>query len=308
MSSLLRAAAFSSSQLGKLDGEARYKKALKQGRGRVVAERERRTGEREFRENLPGFSSILSLSGLTLAPVEYDRTGWGEFFDTNTGMRKSSNRIDQVAQLRGAIGSSLQHNALFVAGGNDFKWFIVRNGVPCEFFKRKEGEIVHEIGLERWKSLSSQEKINFQPKKNLVLDKDGDNHIREKMKEFIKILEGLFSGSNFDKVFISSIFERQIPELDHLEAYFAYINHYLYKGVAGMSLNGNVLNKRGMPITFHYINVAPQFFETDQEEIRELFCRADRESGNLTHRDMPFLRKICNQFVTKMTSVLNETC
>ena len=126
------------------------------------------------------------------------------------------------------------------------------------------------------------------------------------MQDYAKVLGNLFAGSNFDRVFISSILERQIPELDHLEIYFAHLNHFLRNEVVKMDGEGegSVLNVRHKPIRFQFINVSAQFFETENSQIPNLFRPWEVDDGKLTHRNMPALELICQNFVKEVTSVL----
>ena len=199
--------------------------------------------------------------------------------------------------MKRVIHSSLQRNALFVAGGNDFKWFIVADGKICPLSKH---------GLAVWEGLKNHQKINFSPKRHIVLDYSGLKIIKKKMQDYAKILGNLFAGSNFDRVFISSILERQIPELDHLEIYFAHLNHFLRNEVVKMDGEGegSVLNVRHKPIRFQFINVSAQFFETENSQIPNLFRPWEVDDGKLTHRNMPALELICQNFVKEVTSVL----
>lgn len=289
----LDAHAISSSHLAPLDGRACYGKALGR-RGKHAAGRECKEAEQRFRRCLPGFSSIDSFSGLTLAPVEFEREGWGQL------TRKTKRRADQVEDVRGVIHSSLHRNALFLGAGNDFKWLIVHEGRICP---------LSEHGLKIWNGLKDHEKIYFSPKKHYVLESTGLKNVKARMTEFSKILENLFAGSNFDRVFISSILERQIPELDHLEIYFAYLNYFLLHEVAKMDGKGkgSVLNVRKEPIRFYYINVSSQFFEHKFDKVAELFRPSERASHRLTHRNLHALENICHFYVKEIDSILNRT-
>lgn len=290
----LDAHAISSSHLVPLDGRACFKKALRDGWDRQEAEKRRKEAEQNFQRFLPGFSSINSFSGLTLAPDEFEREGWGQL------ACKTDYRSNQVDEVKDVIHSSLHRNALFVGGGNDYKWFIVHEGRLCP---------LSEHGLEIWGGLPDHEKINFSPKKHYVLEATGLKNVKARMTDFGKIIESLFSGSNFDRVFISSLLERQIPELDHLEVYFAHLNHFLRNLVVGMDGKGkgSVLNIRREPIRFYFVNVAEQFFEVKKDKVAGLFRPRERASKKLTHRNIRSLENICHSFVKEVTSVLNRS-
>ena len=288
----LDAHAFASSHLVPLDGEEFSKKAKKWHREAASLHEE---AEGNFGGCLPGFSTINSWSGLTLAPVEFNRQGWGHL------KVKTTLRTKQVDELRDAIRSSSHRNALVVGGGNDYKWFIVSKGRPCPFTKNGWGV---------WKDLKIEEKIKFSPKRHIVLDIFGVKEMKKKIKTFCDDLENLFVDSSFEHVFVSSILERRSRELEHLEVYFAHINHFLQNQVTRMNVEdgkGSVPNVQGVRIKFHFINVSGQFFSTSEDKIVGLFRSGERGTGNLTHRDMPALEDLCHTYVKEMASVLNKS-
>ena len=280
----------SSSQLSPLDGVETYRKCMKYGK--AVARREGKLAERRFPEYLPGMSRINAFSGLTLAPIQFNIKGLGLWRDAEKGRSqdKSDDRHRQVEKMRGAIQSSSQSNALFVAGGNDFKWFLVKEGKVPPLLKN---------GLLIWNKLKLREKVRFSPKKHNVIQGDGVDFLREQMKLFGGILKDTFENSGFKKVFISSIFERRSPDVEHLEIYFAYINHFLHHLIGRMNEEKRVLNSQGVPIKFYYINVSEQFFKAEEEgKMAGLFKES---SGNLTHRSLPRLKEICTMFVNEIS-------
>ena len=266
----------------------------------LKAEREGELAEARFQSFLPGINEIRAFSGLTLAPIEFEKKGWGLYKNPKKGhyLDKSDKRTDQMEDAREAMHSSSRSNALVVAGGNDFKWFIVDGKKPCP---------LTENGLAKWRTLKVKHKVNFSTKKHNILQPEGRDFIALQMEEFGKILGNFFKNSNFNNIFVSSIFERRIPEMQHLDIYFAHINYYLSGLIRRMNVDGTVLNRRGKPIKWHFINVASQFFNADSEgRVVSLFKQGERDTGVLTHRDLPHLREISKVFIKEISAALHS--
>ena len=257
-----------------------------QRHGKQVAERERSLAANRFIKWCCGVKKVDSFSGLTLAPIEFCREGWG-CLENKTDCRK-----EQVTKLKKRIQSAGHKNCLFVGGSNDLKWFIV-----------KEGELVSlaQHGRRAWLKLETKDKVNFDPRKHSILDMKAKGFIFEKMQEFGEILSDIFKTSKCTRVFVSSILERSIPEEFNLDPYFAYINFFLKKLISKLNNSKKMCNMAGEPITWFFVNVSDQFYSSEHPE--QLFRQSEVEKRNergLIHRNVKSMEQIINKYLQEI--------
>lgn len=283
-------AVYSSSHLIPFDPQESFRKHMSRS-GRAAAERERGLAEGRFAKCLSGVSSITTFGGLTLAPVEFMREGWG------TLEKKSGHRKRQVSELERGIRRSNLSNCLLVGGTNDFKWFIVREG---------EGKPVSlaKNGLEVWGKLKGSQKLRFNPRKHLVLGQEARQFILGKVQDFVDILVNIFKNSRFSKVFISSLLERRLPGVPYLEIYFAHINCFMEKSVHKLNDRDTVKNVLGQPIAWFFVNVADQFYLSENPEA--LFRESLHSRGGLVHRHITAMEEICFKYMTAISQEVVE--
>ena len=273
-----------SSHLTLIDEAEKVRKTLRYGK--EEAEKQGRLAAERFVEWCCGVNQVNTFSGLTLAPIEFEREGWGSL------EHKSGLRVKQVADLKSRVKSASCKNFLFVGGSNDYKWFIVKDNKLVSLANH---------GREVWLRLDKEEKVNFNPRKHLVLDKVAEGFIFEKMKEFGEILTDIFRNSKCIRVFVSSILERRVPEEQNLEIYFAYINFFLKRLIYKLNKGGQMFNIDGEPIAWFFINVADQFHGSKNPE--SLFRRSEIiGKKGLTHRNIVSMKDIISKYLDEIRS------
>ena len=88
-----------------------------------------------------------------------------------------------------------------------------------------------------------------------------------------------FENTAAKVVFFTSILERVYKncDMDHLEAYFAFINFRMKKEIEKLNYERSILNKNGESIRWFFINVSSQFHE---EEDKSVLFRPNEACGN----------------------------
>ena len=93
----------------------------------ALAKQRREEAAERLQNWLPGVpeGEITSFGGLTLADVVFDKEGGGTVSRDSKEYKK---RRSQVDKLKGRMNRSNLKTSLLVAGSNDFKFFIVKEG------------------------------------------------------------------------------------------------------------------------------------------------------------------------------------
>ena len=112
-----------------------------------------------------------------------------------------------------------------------------------------------------------------------LLEQGGAAQIREKMNNYIDILSGIFSGTSFETVYHSSVWERIYPAMPDIDIYTAIVNSFLRRALAKINREKSIMNANGKPIRFFMLNVQGLFHLTQNKE--KMFAK---EGKNKIHR------------------------
>ena len=259
--------------------------------------------DRLFKKHFPvgKHTESRAWGGLTLDTVLFDKDS-GKICDKKS--RLFIRKTKQRDKVRDFVAASKARVAVMECGSNSI--FAFTTDDENFVFPTDSGSI------NKWNKVPSNWKINPRFNKTNYFSTTAVCHIKKRVQTYVENLVQIYKNSDVEFVFHVSILERVYKPthvLRNCNLYFAYANFFLKRELNklnGVDLSDRVMNRAGKSISWHFINVARQFYKAKDQE--SLFMKWERDNYTknryLIHRSREAMDEIIGMCMAELYDTL----
>ena len=218
-------------------------------------------------------------------------------FEHEVGLFLFNILLEKRKDLKNVVSNSLARVVIHKTGSNEIKPLMVDD--------EKRILEVEPWGVGIWNGLSPLQKISLNTRRRRCLGGEAQANIEKRMDEYLEELKKIYTDSSAEFVFHVSILERICNRDRYLKngnIFFAYANSYLKEKLHRLNREDRVKNRKGEFIYWHFLNVASQFYESENPTL--LFKPHERQNGWMVHRNREAMQVLVDMYMAEVYEVL----